>query len=307
MLDISIVVPVFNEEGNINPLFSAIEGVMHKLNKKYEIIFVDDGSTDKTLEEMKEIISKHKGKFKVIKFRRNYGQTAAMMAGFELAQGEVIISMDGDLQNDPRDIPILLNKIDEGYDLVSGWRKDRKDRLISRKIPSKAANWLIGRVTGVRIHDYGCSLKAYRKEVLKKMNLYSEMHRFIPAIAFAHGAKIAELVVRHHPRTIGTSKYGISRTWKVFFDLIAIKMIVSFASNPFHYFGMVSLPFLLLGLGTLWAIMLQYLSGIFHITIWGICMLSCFISFYLIVLGFFSEMILRTADNPSQEVVCSLY
>ena len=227
MPNISIVVPVYEEEENIALLYSKIRKTCDFLGKSYEIVFVDDGSYDKTYEILKEI-HREDSRLKVLRFRKNYGQTAAMAAGFQFARGDIIISMDGDLQNDPTDIPCLIDKLDQGFDVVCGWRKDRKDKLISRRIPSVVANWLISLLTGVRIHDNGCSLKAYRSYVIKKVPLYSEMHRFIPAMASLRGARITEIVVNHHPRKFGYAKYGISRVWKVFLDLFVVKMLVSF-------------------------------------------------------------------------------
>jgi len=245
---VSIVIPVFNEEGNVPILYDKLKKVLDNLGIDYEIIFVDDGSTDRTREILEEIASKDK-KVKVIEFARNFGQTSAMMAGMDFATGDVIITMDGDLQNDPEDIPRLLEKIEEGYDVVSGWRKNRKDAAISRKLPSKIANWLIGKITGVRIHDYGCTLKAYRSDVIKKVRLYGELHRFIPALAstVTSTSKIIEIPVKHHPRIYGKSKYGISRTFKVIVDLIFIWFLKKFMQKPIHFFGILGLILLLIG------------------------------------------------------------
>ncbi|SMP07362.1 Glycosyltransferase involved in cell wall bisynthesis [Desulfurobacterium pacificum] len=245
---VSIVIPVFNEEENVPILYDKLKKVLDNLGIGYEIIFVDDGSTDRTREILEEIASKDK-KVKVIEFARNFGQTSAMMAGMDFATGDVIITMDGDLQNDPEDIPRLLEKIEEGYDVVSGWRKNRKDAAISRKLPSKIANWLIGKITGVRIHDYGCTLKAYRSDVIKKVRLYGELHRFIPALAstVTSTSKIIEIPVKHHPRIYGKSKYGISRTFKVIVDLIFIWFLKKFMQKPIHFFGILGLILLLIG------------------------------------------------------------
>jgi glycosyltransferase involved in cell wall biosynthesis len=227
-----------------------LKQVCDKLGISHEIIFIDDGSTDATYRLISELHLKDP-QVKVIKFRKNYGQTSAMAAGFEYARGEIIVSMDGDLQNDPDDIPRLLVKIDEGYDVVCGWRKNRQDKLWTRRLPSVVANWIIAHMTGVRIHDNGCSLKAYRGSVIKNVALYGEMHRFIPAMSMLAGARITEIVVQHHPRRFGKSKYGISRTWKVALDIINVKMITSFASRPAHWFGLLSLLFILIGLSIL--------------------------------------------------------
>ena len=231
-LILSIVVPVYNEEENVRLLFEKIQAVCETIGETYEVLFVDDGSHDDTFAVLSEL-SKQKPELKVIRFEKNAGQTAAMAAGFEFAQGQRIISMDGDLQNDPTDIPKLLKKLDEGYDLVCGWRKERQDKFLTRRVPSIVANWIIGKVTGVPIHDNGCSLKAYRASVIKQVPLYGEMHRFIPAMSTVLGARIAEIVVTHHPRRFGESKYGLGRIWRVMLDIIAFKFIISvFASRP---------------------------------------------------------------------------
>ncbi len=229
---LSIVVPVYNEEENVRMLFEKIQAVCEPIGETYEVLFVDDGSHDGTFAVLSEL-SKQKPKLRVIRFQKNAGQTAAMAAGFEFAQGQRIISMDGDLQNDPADIPKLLEKLDEGYDLVCGWRKERQDKFLTRRVPSIVANWIIGKVTGVPIHDNGCSLKAYRASVIKQVPLYGEMHRFIPAMSTVVGARITEIVVTHHPRRFGKSKYGLGRVWRVMLDIIAFKFIISvFASRP---------------------------------------------------------------------------
>lgn len=240
---LSIVVPFFNEEESIRPLHAAIVAAVEPLGQGFEMVFVDDGSRDRTFETA-EALARVDPRVRVVKFRRNYGQTPAMAAGIEQARGDVIVTMDGDLQNDPADIPRLIEKIDEGCDIVVGWRHERQDKLISRKIPSRAANALIARVTGVPIHDNGCSLKAYRATLIKRIPLYSEMHRFIPAVAFIAGPRIAELKVRHHARRFGRSKYGLSRIYKVLLDLLVIKTVASFTSRPLTWFGMLSLPLL---------------------------------------------------------------
>lgn len=249
-MDISVVVPLYNEEENVDILYRSIHDVMSQLDKTYEIIFVDDGSKDSTFALLRAISQKDPH-VKVIKFRNNCGQSAAMDAGFEYSHGEIIISMDGDLQNDPRDIPNLLHKLDEGYDVVSGWRKNRQDGLILRKIPSKIANRMICSVTKVRLHDTGCALKAYRAKVVKRINLYGEMHRFLPALARIEGAEIAELVVNHHPRRFGKSKYNITRTFRVIMDLLSLNLFIKYLKKPLGFFGLIGLIFFLLSLITL--------------------------------------------------------
>ena len=245
---VSIVIPVFNEEENVPILYERLKEVLDSLPYEYEIIFVNDGSTDGTGKVLEEIAKKDK-KVKVVEFARNFGQTPAMVAGMDYATGDVIITMDGDLQNDPKDIPRLLEKIEEGYDVVSGWRKNRKDAAVSRKLPSKIANWLIGKLTGVKIHDYGCTLKAYRSDVIKRVRLYGELHRFIPALASTVTSvdRIVEIPVEHHPRVYGKSKYGISRTFKVISDLFFIWFMKRFLQKPIHFFGLLGIVLFLLG------------------------------------------------------------
>ncbi len=241
-VDLSIVIPLYNEQENVFPLYEAIDRVVRGLGKTYEIIFVDDGSTDKTYVRLKSIAEADPA-VKLVKFRANYGQSAATDAGFEMARGDVVVVMDGDLQNDPADIPRLLEKMQEGYDLVSGWRKDRKDKLLLRKIPSKIANRLICSITKVELHDTGCALKAYRGEVVRRINLYGELHRFLPALARVEGARITEIPVRHHPRRFGRSKYGISRTFKVIMDLLSLNLFIKYLKKPIYFFGKVALLF----------------------------------------------------------------
>ncbi|KAA0889013.1 glycosyltransferase family 2 protein [Oryzomonas rubra] len=235
-MELSIVVPIYNEEENVAALYESIRDALARTSLEYETIFVDDGSSDSSFTLLKEIAAQDQ-RVKLLRFRRNFGQTAAMSAGFDAAKGDVIIPMDGDLQNDPADIPRLLAKLHEGYDVVSGWRKDRKDTFITRKIPSLLANALISRLTGVHLHDYGCTLKAYRREVLDGINLYGEMHRFVPALASQVGAKVAELPVNHRPRLYGTSKYGISRTLRVVLDLMTVKFLMAYSTKPIQLFG----------------------------------------------------------------------
>jgi glycosyltransferase involved in cell wall biosynthesis len=255
-LDFSIVVPIYNEEENINDLYGQIRQTVDKMRETCEIIFVDDGSTDRSYEALEKIYLSDK-RVKIIRFRKNFGQTSAMVAGFDKARGEIIVSMDADLQNSPSDIPKLLSKIKEGYDIVSGWRKDRKDKLLTRKIPSQMANRLISYITGVKLHDYGCTLKAFRNEVIKNINLYGEMHRFIPAVSSWMGINIAEVPVTHNPRLRGTSKYGLSRTIRVILDLITVKFLLSFSTRPIQIFGLFGLVSLFLGFAFLLIVVVQ--------------------------------------------------
>lgn len=236
-MNLSLVIPIYNEEENLPLLFDSIYNTMNALGQSWEVILVDDGSQDNSLSVLKEYAQKDADHVRVISFRRNFGQTAAIAAGLDYAQGEIIVLLDADMQNDPADIPMLLAKLDEGYDLVSGWRKSRKDNALTRNFPSMIANWIISRVTGVHLHDYGCTLKAYRRDVLEGFRLYGEMHRFIPVYASSVGAKIAEMPVNHYPRKFGKAKYGLERTVKVILDLFTVKFLISYASKPIYLFG----------------------------------------------------------------------
>ncbi len=244
--DISVVAPVYNEVESIPHLLDAIALTFTESELSYEIILVDDGSTDGSAQFLKEQ-AEIRNDLKAIILRRNYGQTAAMAAGFNYARGKKIVTLDADLQNDPADIPMLLAKLDEGYDMVSGWRQNRQDKALTRLLPSKIANWLIRRVTEVRIHDYGCSLKVYRAELVADMNLYGELHRFLPALAYIEGARITEMPVRHHARRFGSSKYGLSRTFRVMMDLLTIVFMKKFLTRPMHVFGLLGLISMLSG------------------------------------------------------------
>lgn len=293
---LSVVLPVYNEEESLDLQYKAVLGAVKKLNRTYEIIFVNDGSTDRSPELLKSIAEKDKN-VKVIFFRRNFGQTAAMAAGIDYSRGEVIVFMDSDLQNEPEDIARLLEKIDEGYDVVSGWRNKRKDKWISRKLPSKIANWLISRVTGVPLHDLGCSLKAYRGEVLRQVNLYGEMHRFIPVHASWIGARITEISVGHHARQFGQSKYGIRRTFKVILDLITVKFMGSYSTKPIYVFGGTGLISLLSSV--LIGVAVLYLKFAYYVDMTGnpLFMLSItlfIVGLLFIQMGILAEIMIRT-------------
>lgn len=236
MSDLSVVVPIYNEVENVGPLCARLREVLSRLGRSYEVILVDDGSTDGTWAKLKEQAAGWR-QLRLIRFRRNFGQTAAMSAGIHAARGDVIVTLDADLQNDPADIPRLLEPMDRGADVVSGWRKDRKDPFWTRRLPSRVANALISRITGVHLHDYGCTLKAYRREIIKNVHLYGEMHRFIPALASWVGGEIAEVVVSHHPRRHGQSKYGLMRTFRVVLDLITVKFLLHYSRGPMQFFG----------------------------------------------------------------------
>ena len=291
-VDLSIVVPIFNEEECITFLYERVTSALENTALEYELILVDDGSSDRSFLLLQDIAHQDQ-RVKVIRFRRNFGQTAAMAAGFDAASGRVVVPMDGDLQNDPTDIPKLLAKIDEGYDVVSGWRKDRQDRFINRKLPSMIANGLISRFTGVHLHDYGCTLKAYRREVLDGINLYGEMHRFVPALASQVGAKVTELPVKHHPRLYGTSKYGISRTVRVVLDLMTVKFLLSYSTKPIQLFGKWGIYTLfagfLSGLATLYMKLFEHMS-MNRNPLWILTIFLLFMGVQFIVLGLLGEL-----------------
>jgi glycosyltransferase involved in cell wall biosynthesis len=293
---ISVTVPICNEAGNIAPLYERIRAALEKIGQPWELILVNDGSSDGSDALLDEIAAKDSA-VKVIHFRRNFGQTAAMMAGFEHARGEVIIPMDGDLQNDPADIPLMLAKLEEGYDVCSGWRKDRKDNAIKRNLPSILANQLISLVSGVRLHDFGCSLKAYRREVLEGVRLYGEMHRFLPIYAKWHGAKITEVTVSHFARTSGSSKYGLERVLKVLADLIVVKFLDRFQQKPMYLFGAV-------GLGSFSISLLSGLLSLYRKVMDGepfiqnplllLSVLTAVSGLMCLLMGLLAEMVMRT-------------
>jgi glycosyltransferase involved in cell wall biosynthesis len=295
-LQVSVVVPVYNEVESVPHLLEAIAQVLRTEGLAYEIVAVDDGSTDGTTALLKRL-AQDRSDLRAVLLRRNYGQTAAMAAGFHHAQAPVIVTLDGDLQNDPADIPNLLAKLEEGYDLVSGWRKHRQDAALTRLLPSKLANGLISKVTGVALHDYGCSLKAYRAELLADMNLYGELHRFLPALAFIEGAKIAELPVNHHARRFGSSKYGLSRTFRVLMDLMTIYFMKRFLTRPMHAFGWFGLISTVVGLGL--GLHLTYLKlflgeSIGHRPLLSLAVLLVLGGLQLFCFGLVAELLMRT-------------
>ena len=293
--DVSIVVPLLNEQDNINPLHEQITEALAE-NYDYEIIYIDDGSSDNSIGLLTQI-QKSDSRVRVICFRKNFGQTAALSAGFSHARGEIIVALDADLQNDPADIPKIITKLNEGFDVVSGWRKKRHDKALTRRLPSKIANWLISTITGVKLHDYGCTLKAYRKEVLVQTKLYGEMHRFIPALASWNGAKIAEIVVNHRPRTAGTAKYGLARTWKVLLDLITVNFLGSFSTKPIYIFGGLGL---LSALGSIifgFIVIYQKLSSGVDISgnpLLIVTAVSIIATIQFILMGLLAELLVRT-------------
>jgi glycosyltransferase involved in cell wall biosynthesis len=296
--ELTVVVPLYNEEDNVGPLCEAIHAALGGQERTYEVVLVDDGSTDATPDRLREAARADR-RVRVLEMKRNSGQTLAMAAGFGAARGRIIVSMDGDLQNDPRDIPLLVERLEDGFDLVCGWRKDRQDAFLSRTLPSRVANRWISWLTGVAIHDNGCSLKVYRAEVIRTLHLYSEMHRFLPALSSMTGARIAEVVVRHHPRAHGQSKYGISRTFKVLGDMVTIKMVTQFLNRPGTWFGLLSLPWLLLALAS----SAVWLAGLVDpgpeppsIVFPTLAVLFAYLFGNMIVLAIVSELFLAEAD-----------
>jgi len=292
---LSVVIPLYNEEDNVAPLCRALLEALTAQPRSFEIILVNDGSSDGTEQKLAEAAATDSG-IRVVNFRSNKGQTAAMMAGIDYAGGAVIVPMDGDLQNDPKDIVRLLEKLDEGFDVVSGWRRDRQDNFMIRTLPSKIANLVISRVSGVPLHDYGCSLKAYRREVLQGFRLYGEMHRFIPIYAAAQGARVSELPVTHHPRKFGQSKYGLNRTIKVLLDLLVVKFLTKYRTRPIYLFGQAGVSLLALSfLVGLWALYLKFFEGVSFIqTPLPLLTSLCFISGLMcLLMGLLAELIMR--------------
>jgi len=303
-MNLSLIVPVYNEQDNLPLLFEAITESMDSLGKSWEVIFVDDGSHDNSLPVLSAHAEKDPQHVRVISFRRNFGQTAAIAAGLDYSQGEIIVLLDADLQNDPRDIPMLLEKLDEGYDLVSGWRKQRKDNAVTRNFPSMMANLLISRVTGVELHDYGCTLKAYRRPVLEGFRLYGEMHRFIPVFANSVGARITEVVVNHQPRRFGKTKYGLERTLKVILDLFTVKFLVSYSSKPIYLFGGTGM-----GLMVLSALIMTYLfirRIFFLVGVTGSPLFQTSVMFFILgfqsmLMGLIAELLVRTYHESQRK------
>lgn len=295
-LDVSVIAPLYNEVESIGPLIAALLPVMKSTGKSFEIILVNDGSSDGTGEAAAELC-KSDSRVKLINLRKNAGQTAALMAGFDHASGSVIVPMDGDLQNDPIDIPRLLAKLEEGYDVVSGWRKDRADKLIVRKLPSWAANRIISWVSGVPLHDYGCTLKAYRRDVLSGVRLYGELHRFIPIFASWQGGQITEMEVTHHARQFGNSKYGLNKIFKVVLDLMLVRFLTKYQSKPIYVFGYVGAIFFVIALlAAIYAIWLKYVDGISFIQtpLPLLFAMGFMMGFICILLGLISELLVRT-------------
>jgi glycosyltransferase involved in cell wall biosynthesis len=304
-MDLSVVIPVYNEEESLKPLIQEVHSALDPLGKSYEIIVVDDGSTDGTYPILKSLY-RTEPRIKALRLRRNFGQTAAVAAGLAHAQGDIIVTMDGDGQNDPQDIPALLSKLEEGLDLVSGWRSPRQDRFWSRRLPSQVANRLISWMTQVNLHDYGCTLKAIRREVAKDLRLYGDMHRFIPAMAYERGARIAEIKVHHRPRQWGKSKYGIARTFRVLLDLLTVKFLLSYATRPLHIFGLIGL--LSGGIGFLIAVYLTVEKIFGGLEIGGrplllLSILLILIGFQFITMGLLGEMLARTYHESQDKPI----
>jgi glycosyltransferase involved in cell wall biosynthesis len=294
-VDLSIIVPLYNEEENVDRLYRSIVRAVDPLGISYEMLLVDDGSRDGTFMKAKRL-AESDPRLRLIKFRKNYGQTPAMAAGIEHARGKILVTMDGDLQNDPADIPRFIEKIDEGHDIVCGWRHKRQDKLLSRRIPSVAANWLIGRITGVPIKDNGCSLKAYRADIIKAIPLYSDMHRFIPAMTSLAGTSIAEIKVNHHPRRFGVSKYGITRIYKVVVDVLVVKLLISFATRPLRFFAAAGLAAMGLGMSILLVSMRGLAAGGNGIDLMAASggLLFLVLAFFLLLVGLLCELVSRT-------------
>ncbi|MBA7509052.1 Dodecaprenyl-phosphate galacturonate synthase [subsurface metagenome] len=302
-IDLSIVIPIYNERESVDRLYKELDKSLLKLGIDYEVIFIDDGSVDGTYNKLLEIHKKNSS-YKIIRFRRNFGQTAAISAGFNYSKGDAIITLDADLQNDPQDIPVMLNKLNEGYDIVSGWRKNRKDKAITRRFPSVIANKIISKLTGVYLHDYGCTLKAYKREVVKNIELYGEMHRYIPAVASWMGVKVAEIPVTHHSRKFGKSKYGISRTIRVILDIITIKFLLSYSQRPIQIFGLVGLFS-----GTVGFIITAYLiimriffnQGLADRPLFILSIFMIFIGIQLITMGLLAEITMRIYHEAQEK------
>lgn len=295
-IDLSIIIPVYNEKQNIEPLCASLFEVLGTLPYSFEIIAVDDGSRDGSLKDLQEAAEAHP-EFKVVSFRRNCGQTAALMAGIDYASGEILVSLDADLQNDPGDIPLLIDKLNEGYDVVSGWRKSRKDAPLRRNFVSRVANWLISIVSGVRLHDYGCTLKAYRRDVVQGIRLYGEMHRFVPIYAAWMGAKVVEMPVRHHARRFGRSKYGLGRIPKVLLDILLVKFLDRYFVNPIHIFG--GFGILSIGISLIvasWMLYLKFVEGVSLILtpLPLLSVMTFLIGIISILMGLLAEMVVRT-------------
>lgn len=308
MNGISVVIPVYNEEENVEHSYSEVTNVLKGMSQDYELLFIDDGSRDKTIQILKRL-SEEDPHVRVIEFRRNFGQTAAMAAGFDHSRYDIVVALDGDLQNDPNEIPRMIDKLNEGYDMVAGWRKDRKDRFLSRRLPSMLANWLISKTTNVQLHDYGCTLKVMRGDLARSIKLYGEMHRFIPALADEIGAKIAEIPVNHRERRFGKSKYGISRTFRVVLDLITVKFLLGYSKRPIHLFG--SVGFLSGGLGVLLLSVITYQRFFNKIPmgnrpVLALGVMLIIIGLQFLVFGLLAEVLARTYYESQSKTIYAI-
>jgi glycosyltransferase involved in cell wall biosynthesis len=304
---VSVVIPVYNEVDNLRSLAGSLTAALS--GRQYSLVFVDDGSSDGSLRVLDELAAEDPQHVRLVELRRNFGQTAAIAAGIDHADGEIIVLIDADMQNDPADIPGMLEKIEQGYDVVSGWRVDRQDRLLTRKIPSRAANWLISRVTGVKLHDYGCTLKAYRREVLQGFRLYGEMHRFIPAYAGSVGARIIEMPVRHHPRLHGKTKYGLDRTTKVLLDLFTVKFLISYAVKPIYLFGGTGVALIFPSLGVLLFLLVRRLTvgtAVLSSPLFQTSTMLIILGFQSILMGFIAELLVRTYHESQAKPTYSI-
>ena len=304
MLDLSVIIPVYNERESIGPLLDRLEDVLDGLDRRSEILVVDDGSADGTAEVL-DGYRRRSTRLRVLRLKRNFGQTAAMTAGFKAARGEIFITMDGDGQNDPSDVPGLLADVDAGWDVVSGWRRHRADSFATRTLPSLAANRLLAEITGVPLHDFGCTLKAYRASFIQRVTLYSDMHRFIPGLAAAVGARVVEREVRHHPRRHGVSKYGLARTYKLLTDLIVLRLLIRFAGEPLHYFGLLSIGSFLASVGLTFVAFVDTtdvrLVNYSTVVMPGLAVLGFSLSFFFLMMGLLCELAVRTRAPGGEE------
>jgi len=310
-MNLSIIVPVYNEEESLEILYREIKNALEPLNLSWELILVDDGSSDGSLNKIKQIVQADPVRTIGVILRRNFGQTAAIAAGIDQTNGDVIVLLDADLQNDPADIPLMIDKINEGYDVVSGWRYNRQDKFLTRTLPSRIANWLISSVTGVHLHDYGCTLKAYRREVLTGFRLYGEMHRFIPVYANSVGARITEVKVHHHPRKFGKAKYGLERTFKVVLDLFTVKFLTSYANKPIYLFGGAGLILIVISLLTLLFLLIRRFATAAKISpfsspLFTIAIMVAILGFQSLLMGLIAELLVRTYHESQNKPVYTI-
>lgn len=310
-MNLSIIVPVYNEEQSLEILYREIKNALEPLNLSWELILVDDGSSDGSLNKIKQIVQADPDRTIGVILRRNFGQTAAIAAGIDQTNGDVIVLLDADLQNDPADIPLMIDKINEGYDVVSGWRYNRQDKFLTRTLPSRIANWLISSVTGVHLHDYGCTLKAYRREVLTGFRLYGEMHRFIPVYANSVGARITEVKVQHHPRKFGKAKYGLERTFKVVLDLFTVKFLTSYANKPIYLFGGAGLILIGISILTLLFLLIRRFATAAKISpfsspLFTIAIMVAILGFQSLLMGLIAELLVRTYHESQNKPVYTI-